>query len=105
MTAGRPKGSPNKITGDAKAMIHKALDLVGGVAYLRRQAEENPVAFMSLYGRTIPRETKLEITKKVFEIKLTGMLDDKLLDNAKRQSIPELQSKEVLTIDDDAGEK
>jgi hypothetical protein len=31
---GRPKGSPNKVTADVKAMVLAALDQAGGVKYL-----------------------------------------------------------------------
>ena len=31
---GRPKGVPNKLTGDVKAMILEALDRAGGASYL-----------------------------------------------------------------------
>ena len=51
---GSRKGIPNKITGDVKAMVLEALDKAGGSAYLLRQSEENPVAFMSLVGRVLP---------------------------------------------------
>jgi len=51
--AGRP-GRPNKITKELKDMILKALDQAGGVNYLARQAEENPVAFMGLVGKVLP---------------------------------------------------
>jgi hypothetical protein len=37
-------------------MIVKALNRVGGVMYLARQAEENPSAFLSLLGRILPKE-------------------------------------------------
>lgn len=53
---GRPKGSPNKVTADVRAMILTALQKKGGAKYLERQADENPVAFMSLVGRTLPKE-------------------------------------------------
>lgn len=53
---GRPKGIPNAITSDLKAMIRGALDKAGGIDYLARQAEENPAAFMSLVGKTLPKE-------------------------------------------------
>ena len=52
--AGRPKGVPNKITGELKEMILQALDEAGGVNYLRAQAKENPRAFISLLGRVLP---------------------------------------------------
>lgn len=54
--AGRPKGVPNKHTGALKEMILMALSKAGGVDYLRRQADENPVAFMSLIGRVLPMQ-------------------------------------------------
>jgi hypothetical protein len=51
---GRPKGSKNKATKALKDMILGALSDVGGQQYLARQAEENPVAFMSLIGKVLP---------------------------------------------------
>jgi len=53
---GRPKGIPNKITGEVKGMIVAALRGVGGEKYLQQQARENPAAFMSLVGRIVPTE-------------------------------------------------
>jgi hypothetical protein len=51
---GRPKGVPNKLTSDVKAMILAALDNVGGVDYLVAQAERNPAAFLTLVGKVLP---------------------------------------------------
>jgi len=51
---GRQKGTPNKATGDLKNMILGALAGAGGEAYLMRQAEENPAAFMTLVGKVLP---------------------------------------------------
>jgi hypothetical protein len=56
---GRPPGSLNKITRDVRLMITKALVLAGGVAYLRRQADANPAAFLGLVGKTLPKEVNL----------------------------------------------
>jgi hypothetical protein len=53
---GRAKGQPNKLTADIKAMVKEALEGVGGVEYLEKQARENPVAFLSLVGKLIPHE-------------------------------------------------
>jgi len=53
---GSRKGIPNKVTAELKDMIRQALERNGGVEYLARQAEENPVAFMSLLGKTLPKE-------------------------------------------------
>lgn len=54
--SGRKKGTPNKLTGDIKAMVKAALDQAGGVEYLVSKAHENPVAFLSLVGKLIPHE-------------------------------------------------
>ena len=55
---GRPKGSKNKMTAALKDMILTALNDAGGdgggVAYLARQAEENPAAFLALLGKVLP---------------------------------------------------
>ena len=51
---GRPKGSKNKATAALKDMILKALDGAGGIAYLQRQADENPGPFLSLIGKVLP---------------------------------------------------
>ncbi len=57
-TAGRKKGTPNKITRQLKEMILEAAELAGGeggvVAYLKEQAKRNPQAFMSLLGKVLP---------------------------------------------------
>ncbi len=51
---GRVKGVPNKNTAQLRDMILQALDEKGGPAYLARQADENPAAFMSLLGKVLP---------------------------------------------------
>jgi hypothetical protein len=51
---GRKAGTPNKFTADLKTMILGALDGAGGQTYLQRQAETNPVAFMTLVGKVLP---------------------------------------------------
>jgi hypothetical protein len=56
--AGRPKGVPNKITGELRDMIWGALHDAGGQEYLARQAREQPVAFLALLGKIIPRDIK-----------------------------------------------
>src|SRR3954447_14113954 len=53
-TGGRVAGTPNKISGALREMILGALDDAGGQAYLMRQAEENPAAFMTLLGKVLP---------------------------------------------------
>ncbi len=55
-TGGRAKGTPNKTTKALKEMILSALDEQegGGIEYLKRQAEANPSAFMTLLGKVLP---------------------------------------------------
>jgi hypothetical protein len=53
---GRPKGAPNKLTGDVKAMILAALDKAGGAEYLLGQSRDNPTAFMTLVGKVLPMQ-------------------------------------------------
>ena len=56
--SGRPKGTPNKITSELKAMILGALADAGGQEYLKKQALKNPTAFMALLGKVLPSEIK-----------------------------------------------
>lgn len=51
---GRPKGVPNKVTGEVKTMILEALEGLGGAAYLMDKAESHPAAFMALVGKVMP---------------------------------------------------
>lgn len=57
-TPGRKKGQVNKATALLKDAILRAADAAGGkggtVAYLTKQAEENPAAFMTLLGKVLP---------------------------------------------------
>ena len=53
---GRQKGVLNKNTANIKAMIEGALNASGGQAYFEQQAAENPVAFMALVGKILPKE-------------------------------------------------
>jgi hypothetical protein len=53
-TGGRVAGTPNKATVDLKGMILGALAGAGGEAYLQRQADENPSAFLTLVGKVLP---------------------------------------------------
>lgn len=56
---GRPKGVPNKMTADLRAMILGALNKAGGEQYLVAQAHDNPQAFLPLVGKCLPKEVKL----------------------------------------------
>jgi hypothetical protein len=65
---GRPKGVPNKHTAALRDMILQALDEKGGAAYLARQADENPTAFMGLLGKVLPLQVSGEDGPIAFQI-------------------------------------
>lgn len=65
--AGRPKGSTNHQAAAIKDMIRMALDKVGGLDYFVKQAEENPTAFMTLIGKTIPSDVQMTVIKTAWE--------------------------------------
>ena len=57
---GRPRGVPNKFTGELKEMILQALEQAGGVDYLAAQAAKSPGPFLALVGKVLP----LQVTGK-----------------------------------------
>lgn len=70
---GRPKGSPNKVQADVKAMIIEAFEKAGGAKYLVQQSEKNPAAFMSLVGKVLPKDIKAELNVKGWADVLIGI--------------------------------
>ena len=64
--AGRPKGTPNKVTADLRAMVLGALADAGGQAYLVRQAKKrNPAPFLALLARCLPKEMTGDMNLRV----------------------------------------
>ena len=57
----RTKGAIGKLNKDMKEVIHLAFERAGGVDYLVRQADANPKAFLSLIGRIVPNEVRLDV--------------------------------------------
>lgn len=61
---GRPKGIPNKTTTLLKDAILQAAEAVGSdtkgkeglVGYLKKQAVDEPVAFMTMLGKVLPTQ-------------------------------------------------
>ena len=53
---GRPKGVPNKVTGDIKNMVLVALSAAGGAKYLEDRANDprTAAAFLGLVGKVLP---------------------------------------------------
>jgi hypothetical protein len=54
--AGRPKGTPNKLTADVKAAIIEAFERAGGASYLLKIAESDPRTFCALLGKVLPMQ-------------------------------------------------
>jgi len=73
---GRKKGVQNKNTQELKAMIRCALDKVGGEEYFVTQALANPVAFMTLIGRILPKEIVGEVNGSVQIASITRTIID-----------------------------
>lgn len=71
-TGGRSKGTPNKVTADLRSMILGALEDAGGQEYLLTQAQQNPQAFLTLVGRTLPKEIKAELGAGLLRVLLDG---------------------------------
>ena len=62
---GRPKGVPNKLTGELKDMILAALAGAGGVDYLKARALDTPGPFLALVGKILPLQVTGEDGKSV----------------------------------------
>lgn len=59
-TGGRTKGTLNRYTTELKDMVFGALNAdEGGEAWLKSQKSENPVAFMTLLGKFVPRDLNI----------------------------------------------
>ena len=54
--SGKTRGRPKKKPLTVKDMLLSALQGAGGAAYLTKQAEENPRAFLSLLGKVLPMQ-------------------------------------------------
>lgn len=61
---GAPKLANRKGTSELRKLIIGALHMAGGVDYLTRQAERNPVAFLGLLGKILPSELRVEADAK-----------------------------------------
>jgi len=83
---GRPAGVPNRTTTVIRDLITGALDKAGGMDYLVKQAEQNPVAFMALVGKVLP----LQVTgANGGPLEFVGVLADRLAEARKRLELVE----------------
>jgi hypothetical protein len=62
---GRPKGIPNKLTQTVRDAILESFDMAGGSQYLAKMAIEQPVAYLSLLGKVLPTQVKMEVNQPV----------------------------------------
>lgn len=65
---GRQKGTCNKFSKDVRQMVLNALNGAhpeGGEAWLKKQAEDNPIAFLQIVGKIIPAEIKASVKEKI----------------------------------------
>jgi hypothetical protein len=75
--AGKPKGVKNKFTVEIKTLVEEALTAAGeaaqaedvslqglspGAAYLAKQAQDNPAAFISLVRMLMPAKLDVDVT-------------------------------------------
>lgn len=58
-TGGRTAGTPNKVNRELREMIESTLSELGGITYLKTQAEAEPAAFLSLLGKCLPKDVKI----------------------------------------------
>ncbi len=54
--AGKPKGTPNKLSASAKENIALVFDRMGGVEGMAKWAKANPTEFYKIYPRLLPIE-------------------------------------------------
>ena len=64
-SGGRRAGVPNKVPAELKEMILQALELEGGVEYIRTQARNEPVAFLSILGKVLPMTVNAKLDGKL----------------------------------------
>jgi hypothetical protein len=92
-TGGRKPGTSNKINATLKEAILMAAESAhpdGLVGYLKQQASENATAFLSLLGKTLPREIEGDLTVR-------ATLEDLVLASLKPRQIepPTIEGKKA----------
>lgn len=72
---GRKKGTPNKINVLLKDALIEAATLAGGkdglVGYLKKQANDEPAAFMTLLGKVLPMQIRGNVAGQINHIHST----------------------------------
>lgn len=57
--SGRPKGSPNKLSGTVKDNVIAVFDAIGGNATMAAWAEGNQTEFFRLYSKLLPTDVNV----------------------------------------------
>jgi hypothetical protein len=101
---GRVKGSKNKLGMEVKVMIETALsqaDPKGGVEYLRKQSAANPVAFMGLVGKILPKQ--IDVGVSVLAVDLLDVMTARRTELAKRRAavLADVIEGELIDAEDD----
>ena len=88
--SGRKKGTPNKYTRDIREALLQAANLAGTreglVGYLRKQADDNPTAFMAMLRQAMP---------SMVEVSGAITLEALVLEAARRRAAREAAKKET----------
>jgi hypothetical protein len=58
--SGRPKGSPNKLSGTVKDNVIAVFDAIGGNATMAAWAEGNQTEFFRLYSKLLPTDVNVQ---------------------------------------------
>src|SRR5260221_11311512 len=85
---GSRKGKPNKLTAALKDMVLSALHEAGGVEYLKRMADENPAAFMTLFGKVLPLQLAGGPKAEAIQISVVDYAGSTGVRTARRQAAP-----------------
>jgi len=97
---GRSKGTPNKTTRLLKDAILMAAERAGGpgglTAYLERQADENPVAFMSLLSKVLPTQLAADGDDGGVVVQILRFSDENGLLTSKPPALIEVPSTRLL---------
>ena len=57
---GRAPGVPNRFSGDMKWAVLETFRQLGGLVWLKAQAQEHPVEFMHLLGKLLPKQVSVD---------------------------------------------
>jgi len=74
-TGGRQKGTPNKISAQVRENVVHVFEQLGGVKKMADWALDNLTEFYKLYGRLLPTEATLNISRDVKDLSRDDILE------------------------------